>query len=68
MTPIDFPEANMTLGLEGMKNLPVYKRTDGHFVSAWMPSKEEREEIAKGAPVMLYVVGDGHPPVALKVA
>jgi hypothetical protein len=72
MTPVDFPEANMTLcAPKGMEdscgNLPVYRRTDGIFVSAWMPSQEEKEAIAKGASIMLYVIGNGHPPVTLQV-
>lgn len=37
------------------------------LVSAWMPTDEERAAIATGAPVLLTVLGGGHPPVALDV-
>jgi len=33
--------------------------------SAWTPSREEREAIANGAPVILQIVGTVHPVVAL---
>lgn len=33
--------------------------------SAWVPSPEEREAIAKGAPIILQIVGKCHPVVAL---
>ena len=35
--------------------------------SAWMPSDDERARIASGAPVMLSIVGTGHPVVAVFV-
>lgn len=35
--------------------------------SAWMPTDEEREAIALGAPVILSIVGKGHPVVAVYV-
>lgn len=35
--------------------------------SAWMPSDEEREAIASGAPVILSIVGKSHPVVAVFV-
>ena len=33
--------------------------------SAWVPSPEEREAIANGAPIILQIVGKSHPVVAL---
>ena len=35
--------------------------------SAWMPTDEEREAIASGAPVILSIVGRSHPVVAVYV-
>lgn len=35
--------------------------------SVWFPTPEELEAIAAGAPVKLYVLGTGHPPVMLGV-
>lgn len=35
--------------------------------SAWMPTDEEREAIAAGAPVILSIVGKVHPVVAVYV-
>jgi hypothetical protein len=35
--------------------------------SAWMPNDEERAAIASGAPVILSIVGTGHPVVAVYV-
>jgi hypothetical protein len=51
--------------------LPV-TRTDWNgapaIVSYWTPTPEELIALAAGAKVALWVVGDTHPPVALKVA
>ena len=33
--------------------------------SAWMPTDEERQLIAGGAPVILQIVGSAHPVVAV---
>jgi hypothetical protein len=33
--------------------------------SAWVPSDEERQAIAAGAPIILEIVGKSHPVVAL---
>lgn len=33
--------------------------------SAWVPTPEEREAIAAGAPIILQIVGTRHPVVAL---
>lgn len=71
MEPIDFPQANRTLGPpSGMDNcggLRVW--TQGEFcVSSWMPTEEERARLAAGEPVWLFVwFGATQPPVALQV-
>jgi hypothetical protein len=72
MNPIDFPQANKTLGApQGMGNNCTALRvwTDGTAcLSAWMPTEEERAKIAAGEPVFLWVVfGQTQPPVALEV-
>jgi hypothetical protein len=35
--------------------------------SAWLPTPEEMEAIAKGAPIHLAIVGTSHPPVWIEV-
>ena len=35
--------------------------------SAWMPTEEERKALVSGAPVILQIVGKGHPVVAVFV-
>lgn len=37
------------------------------MVSAWFPDDKEREAIARGEPIMLRLLGNGHPPVMLSV-
>jgi hypothetical protein len=37
------------------------------MVTAWEPTPDELERLAKGALVQLCVVGTGHPPVILEV-
>lgn len=37
------------------------------FVSAWLPTPEQLERIAAGAPVLLRIIGTSHPPVAIDV-
>lgn len=37
------------------------------MISAWYPNKEELLAMAEGKPMLLYVVGIAHPPVALGV-
>jgi hypothetical protein len=34
-------------------------------ISRWEPTPEERQAIAAGAPIWLWVFGRGHPPVSL---
>lgn len=51
---------------------PILQISDEHdpiwgnvMRSAWVPSPEEREAIANGAPIILQIVGKCHPVVAL---
>ena len=37
------------------------------MVSAWEPTPAELERLAKGAPILLRVVGQIHPPVMIEV-
>ena len=43
---------------------PIWGNT---MQSAWMPTDEEREAIAAGAPIMLNIVGKAHPVVSMQV-
>jgi hypothetical protein len=46
--------------------LPVRDGVTG-MESAWFPTSEEIAAIVAGAPVILEIVGRGHPPVMLSV-
>lgn len=46
--------------------LPVI-RTDWGFVSQWRPTEAELAAMQGGAPVLLHLLGDAHPPVAIEV-
>lgn len=35
--------------------------------SAWFPTPDEIDAIARGAPVILRIIGEQHPPVMLEV-
>lgn len=37
------------------------------MTSAWQPTPDELERLNKGASVLLYIVGEVHPPVAVEV-
>lgn len=47
-------------------DLPVI-RTDNGFISAWLPTPEELAALNRGAPVYLFIYGNGHPPVYVGV-
>jgi hypothetical protein len=50
--------------------LPIEERMTEHgpvMISEWNPTTEERERLAKGLPVHLWVYGRGHPVVAISV-
>jgi len=36
--------------------------------SAWIPSKEEINNVMKGCPIILSVIGNSHPPVMISVS
>ena len=38
------------------------------MVSFWIPTREEMKQLAAGAKVALWVIGEVHPPVALSVS
>lgn len=58
-------------GMDDCATLHVLQETHGgvpFLSSEWVPSADEREAIARGANIILIVVGGGHPPVGLTVA
>jgi len=65
------PGANVMLGApEGKEGevdcLPVIRGANG-YTSQWKPTPEEVAAIFSGAPILLYVMGAVHPPVAVTV-
>lgn len=55
---------------QGYRPLWIRKQIgpDGaEMVSSWQPTTAELELIAAGAPILLTVLGTGHPPVMLEV-
>lgn len=76
MKPTDFPQSNTKLlppsGEEdNIDRMQVHiTEFDGKpcAISRWEPSEKERQAIADGAPIWLYVFGRAHPPVALMAA
>lgn len=71
MIPIDFPQANTTLGTPDSASdvvpLRVFRNGE-ECISCWMPTEAERSAIAAGRPVYLRVFsGLTQPPVVLDV-
>lgn len=68
-----FPGSNITFTLPGGNEdndlfAQVLEVEDGTMLlSCWEPNAAEREEIAAGARVNLFVWGNAHPPVAMTV-
>lgn len=54
-------------GPPGIGDLPFMRLQAGGFLTEWDLTFNERRAIAEGARVLLYVLGSGHPPVALEV-
>ena len=74
MTPISIKPCTRRMGSPtGMEDeCGTLEISDSHdpiwgnvMQSAWMPSDEERAAIAAGAPIMLQIVGQSHPVVAV---
>lgn len=72
MRPSDFPESNITYvrpdDMEDCDSLPacrVPSPTGGVIVSCWEPDAMERDRIACGGPVWLWVHSAVQPPVSL---
>lgn len=55
-------------GACGSLPIRVEKTTAGlGMTSAWHPTMDEIERIARGAPIYLTIIGDIHPPVSMSV-
>ena len=73
MNPVHFPEARHVLARpasmtdEECAPLPIMDAGDA-LLSCWEPTDEERQAIAAGAPVWLWVFGRAHPPVSISAA
>jgi hypothetical protein len=75
MLPIDFEGTNITLTKpsnmtdEQCSSVRAYKGVDNDgfrfTLIAWQPSKEDIEAVNSGRPIMLKVLGDRTPPVAM---
>lgn len=74
MNPTDFPEATKTFtkpeGWTDEQCTPLHVHegmfgTEHILLSRWMPTEQEKKDIADGKPVWLTIFGTGHPPVAL---
>lgn len=61
------PPAEWDREQDGRCGALAIRDADGCMASAWFPSPEEIVAIAAGAPIYLWVVGKGHPPVMLTV-
>lgn len=51
---------------EDVADLMVIRTEDG-FISAWLPTPDELRALNAGAPVYLFIYGNGHPPVYVGV-
>ena len=78
MRYVQHPSSNKVLGAPknwdqtkgecGALPVTVIDTTNGPaMVSYWQPNDAERDMIARGSKVMLYVFGGMHPPVAVEV-
>lgn len=75
MKPVKTPATETTFILPGGNednDLPVHhydEQAGGPSLgSTWVPTDEERTQIALGANIELIVWGEGHPPVSIRVA
>jgi hypothetical protein len=64
------PGASRLIGVsQGFRGLWLRDEIGPHgaqMVSSWQPDEAERAAIAAGAPILLTVLGTGHPPVILE--
>lgn len=72
MIPGRITDCTRVLGKsQGYLGLPVrdvvYDDGTPAIQSSWIPDPKELEAMAKGAPVVLTLMGTGHPPVLLSV-
>lgn len=75
MTPVNFEQANCILkappGWDPVEMGPCddlhVLRQNGTVVSVWEPDADERAVLAAGGRVVLSVVGETQPPVAIWV-
>ncbi len=72
MNPIDFPEANRTFtkppGMSDEECQPLRVHDTGEaLISRWALDPNERQMVAAGATVELWVFGRGHPVVSVQV-
>lgn len=75
MLPVDFEGTNINLTKssnmtdEQCSEVRAFKGVDvdgfPFFLTAWQPSKEDIEAINAGRPIMLKVMGQSAPPVAM---
>lgn len=75
MRPIDLPDYNITLTKpDSMTYEQCAPLTAWHgnnasgdhcFVTAWVPNKEDLEQLNKGLPIYIQTVSDYFPPIAV---
>lgn len=75
MLPINFPESNImftrpdTMKDDECSSIPAFvgRREDGLpcINTVWMPSKEDREAINAGRPIVLHIIANRMIPVSL---
>jgi hypothetical protein len=58
----DLPHMLLTL-----RDTPVDGPNTPTMVTAWLPSPDELAALAAGAPILVSLVGTGHPPIMVSV-
>lgn len=68
MKPIRVASSNLVYtGPPGVGDLHCRREAPGLITSIWRPSPEERQAIAEGANLLLYIHAEPIPPVGLSV-
>ena len=71
MYSVNFEGATHKLTAPDCNDLParrtVYESGRIAWETHWYPTIEELDRLNKGEPVVLTILGDGHPPVKLQV-